>query len=112
MLRLPESLRAWQSPEFAAVLQRELAAQSAGELPLQRGMAGGSHALDEFSVMVIGAAEDGDCILARVGVFFSGVIAGCNCADDPTPVEPQHEYCELRLAIDRRTATVAVTLLD
>ena len=59
--------------------------------------------------MVIGASEEAGLIRARVGVFFHGVIAGCSCADDPTPVEPQQEYCELELAIDRSTGAVTIS---
>jgi hypothetical protein len=46
-----------------------------------------------------------------VGVFFSGIITGCSCADDPTPVETQNEYCELLFAIDKATAETTITLL-
>jgi hypothetical protein len=56
--------------------------------------------------MVIASEADGDRIRVRVGVFFSGIVAGCSCADDPTPVEAQNEYCELLVDIDRR-ATAA-----
>jgi len=40
-------------------------------------------------------------IQVRLGVFFSGVITGCSCADDLTPIKPQDEYGELHLVIDR-----------
>lgn len=112
MIRLPESLHAWNTPAFAAALKRELEAQ-ARELPLQGAVATTSMALDDaVSVMFIGAADEGDAIRARVGVFFSGIVAGCSCADDPTPVEPQNEYCELLLLIDKATGEVAASLAE
>lgn len=61
--------------------------------------------------MVLGASDDPGFIHARVGVFFTGIIAGCSCADDPTPVDTQNEYCELRLTIAKATAEAAVTPL-
>jgi hypothetical protein len=55
------------------------------------------------------AAESGITVIrARVGVFFSGIVAGCRCADDPTPVEPQDEYCEFQFEIDRATDRAAI----
>jgi hypothetical protein len=112
MIRLPAALDAWNSPQFMAVLKREIEQLGAGQLPLQQGLTASSHALDDgFDAMIISADDDAGFIRARVGVFFSGVITGCSCADDPTPVEPQNEYCEMIFAIDKATAETTVTLL-
>lgn len=111
MLHLPASLAAWGSPAFADVLKREIAGQ-ASALPLQQALSASSAALDgSIEIMLIGAREENGRIQAKVGVFFSGIVAGCSCADDPTPVAPQPEYCELLLTIDRTTAATSVTLL-
>lgn len=110
MLHLPDSLRAWGTPGFAAALQRELAQQS-DALPLQQGLTMTSHVSDgRIEVMLLGAEEAPDAIHVRVGIFFAGVVAGCNCADDPTPVTPQPEYCELQLDIDMTTAKTTAVL--
>jgi len=112
MLRLPDSLRAWGSPAFAATLKRELEPLGA-ELPLQRGLAAGSVALDErIEVMYLGADEEPERLRVRVGVFFAGILAGCSCAGDPTPVEPQNEYCELELVIDKASGEAQATVTD
>lgn len=112
MIRLPAALDAWNSPQFMAVLKREIERLGGGQLPLQQGLTASSHALDDrFEAMIIGAADESGFIRAKVGVFFSGIITGCSCADDPTPVEPQNEYCELLFAIDKATAETTVTLL-
>lgn len=132
MITLPESLNAWNTPEFETVLKRELArlgggqaggkaagqyvtqyvGQYVGELPLQQGLSVSSYALDEpIQVLIQRTWEEDGRIHARVGVFYSGLIAGCSCADDPTPTEAQNEYCELLVAIDRTTAAAEVTLL-
>jgi len=112
MIRLPTALNAWNSPQFMAVLKREIEQLDGGLLPLQQGLTASSHALDDrFDAMIIGATEESGFIRARVGVFFSGLITGCSCADDPTPVEPQSEYCELLFAIDKATAEATVTIL-
>jgi hypothetical protein len=109
VLRLPAALAAWNTPAFNDTLKRELEAAGPAALPLQQCLTASSYALDDgCSVMILGADEDADAIRARVGVFFHGIIAGCSCADDPTPVEPQPEYCELEIRIDRGSGDAAV----
>jgi hypothetical protein len=111
MIHLPESLGAWNSPAFEGVLKRELECLGAGRLPLQQGLTVSSVALDDgCEVMVIGVADDTVGIRAKVGVFFSGLVAGCSCADDPTPVAAQSEYCELLVVIDKVTAEASVAV--
>jgi len=114
MIRLSRTLQAWGRPDFRAVLKAEIEQLEASQLPLQQGLSASSHVLDDkFSVMVIGVDDEDDVatIRVRVGIFFSGVIAGCSCADDPTPVEAQNEYCEMQLSIDRRTAEATFAVL-
>jgi hypothetical protein len=112
MIRLTKALRTWGTHEFTAVLKKEIEAFDAEQLPLQQGLSAGSYALgDKFEAMVISAHEQDGFIRARLGVFYSGIVAGCSCADDPTPVEPQPEYCEVQVDIDRKTAEATIVLL-
>jgi len=112
MIRLEKSRNAWGSPAFDATLAEELR-QARSALPLQRGLSSTSHALDDkLEVMVLRSFEDGDYIRAKVGLFYQGIIAGCSCADDPTPVEAQNEYCEALVTIHRPTAAATLTLTD
>lgn len=109
---LPRSLLAWSSPHFKDVLKQEIESLGPGHLPLQQGLSASSYALDDkVEVMIISIADAPGLILAHVGIFFSGIIAGCSCPGDPTPVEPQSEYCEVRLAIDKTTAEATVATL-
>ncbi len=112
MIRMTEALNAWGSPAFEAALKQSLVALTPDQLPLQQGLSMSSHALaGSIEPMIIGVTEADGRIRAKVGVFFSGVIAGCSCADDPTPVSEQIEYCVLRVEIDRTTAATTITLL-
>lgn len=112
MIHLPKALRAWQTPEFRAVLKMELQQLEAGALPLQEGLSQSSHANpDSLEVVIIGAAEAAEHINVRAGLFYTGIIAGCSCADDPTPVDEINEHCEVRLEIDKQTGWTSVTLL-
>jgi len=111
MIVLAESLKSWNTSGFAGTLKRELQALDAGHLPLQKGLSATSYALDDKpEIIFLSAADDQSGIRAKVGVFFSGIVAGCSCADDPTPVEPQSEYCELEVRIDKATAQATIAL--
>ncbi len=112
MLRLTKVFSAWGTPEFTDVLKKEIEQLDAVHLPLQQGLSASSYALDDkFSVMILGVSEEPGFIHARAGIFYSGIIAGCSCADDPTPVNELNEYCEVQLDIDKKTAETKIALL-
>jgi hypothetical protein len=112
ILRLPQALGAWGTPAFKAVLKGELEQLDPQAFPLQEGLSLSSYALyDKISAVVIAASDTADQIQIKAGIFYAGVIAGCSCADDPTPVEPQIEYCEVMIDIDKGTGEATVSLL-
>jgi hypothetical protein len=112
MIRFIDALNAWGTPDFNAILRQEIERLTADQLPLQQGLSTGSHALDNrLRAMIISAADKGNTIRARAGIFYTGIIAGCSCADDPTPVNEENEYCEVQLDIDKATAATTVVLL-
>ncbi|OYY94204.1 MAG: hypothetical protein B7Y41_07735 [Hydrogenophilales bacterium 28-61-23] len=112
MIFLPDTLSAWQTPEFNAVFKNEVRHLDADCLPLQQGLTQSSHANpDSVSAMLLAATEQADCLQIRAGLFYTGIIAGCSCADDPTPVDEINEYCEVRFDIDKLTGAATVTLL-
>jgi hypothetical protein len=112
MMLLPKAIASWGGADFPAALAREIEQLDPYLLPLQQGLSATSVAVPEgFKVIFLGAEEAGAAIHARVGIFYAGIIAGCSCADDPTPVEPQTEYCELRFEIDRASGQAMVYLL-
>ena len=113
MMKLYKALGAWQSPEFNTVLQTEIEALDAALLPLQQGMSHSSYTSgNKFEVMIISVADEAGLIRVKAGIFYSGVIAGCNCADDPTPMDEQPEYCEIELLIDKATAETNISLIE
>jgi hypothetical protein len=64
-----------------------------------------------FQALIISVREDAGVIRVKAGMFYTGVIAGCSCADDPTPIDELTEYCVVQFDIDRATAATTVTLL-
>lgn len=113
MIRLDRALQVWGTPRFNDVLKNEIEAIDPGLLPLQQGLTATSYARQKsVSAMVINATEEAQVVHAKVGIFFSGIIAGSCCADDPTPVEDQNEYCVMRFDIDKRSAETSVVVVD
>lgn len=112
MIHLPKALDAWGTPGFRDVLKQEIEQLDAGLLPLQQGLSTGSHVTARpFQAMILGVREEAGLIRVRAGIFYTGVIAGCSCEDDPSPVNEENEYCEVEFDIDSTTAETAVTLL-
>ena len=114
MLLLKESLAAWGDPSFSDIFKSEVEQLRHEDLPLQQGLSLSSYVSSDepFRVMVINSSEDAGQIRIKAGVFYSGIIAGCSCADDPTPTDVQAEYCDLEFRIDKESAETQVTLLS
>lgn len=105
MIRLEKTLRAWGTPEFKGVFKQELAQLGNASLHLQQALAAGSHVTDAPpTVLVIRVEETPASIRIHAGIFFTSIIAGCSCADDPTPLDEYTEHCEMAVEIDRVTA--------
>ena len=112
MVVLKESARSWGTPAFNDAFKAEVEQLAHEQLPLQQGLSLSSVVSGEpFRVMVISSREEGDRLRIKAGIFYSGIIAGCSCADDPTPTDVQAEYCDVEFLIDRNTGESAISLL-
>ncbi|VAW53208.1 hypothetical protein MNBD_GAMMA05-1133 [hydrothermal vent metagenome] len=112
MLYLKQSIKAWDTDSFKDVLIKELRSIDASLLPLQQGLSYSNFAVgDNISAIILCTEDNNGQLQVKAGLFYSGIIAGCNCADDPTPVDEINEYCEVLLAIDKKTALTTVSLI-
>ena len=69
---------------LADCLRSALASLPSGSLPLQAACEQGGLVDDsDISVSVLGITRTREATVARVGVFFTEVVGGCNCHDDP-----------------------------
>jgi len=113
MFYLTKSLQAWHSDTFKNVLKKELCSINSDLLPLQQGLTQSSYAIGKnLSASVLRVESDNNYIIVKAGLFYTGVIAGCNCADDPTPIDEINEYCDVLLRINKKTAETTVILID
>jgi len=112
MLQLPNSLNAFNDPTFEKSLKKEIEQFDAKLLPLQQGLSTGGYALyDSFKVMIIGVVDGSECFQVKAGIFYHGVVAGCSCADDPSPTDVTTEYCEVVFEVDRDSGVATVALV-
>lgn len=113
MFNMPLSLKAWNTDSFDSTFKHEILSLNTDLLPLQQGLRNGSYAIsDRLAVIILNTEHDNRSITIKAGLFYNGVIAGCNCADDPTPIDETNEYCEVLVCIDRQTAHGAIELTD
>jgi len=112
MLTLAKSLKAWQSDSFTETFKSEVSKLDHRYLPLQQGLSLSSYVSDDKPSAVINrTAEDDANIHIYAGIFYTGIIAGCSCSDDPTPQDTQNEYCELHFSINKHTAETTINLI-
>lgn len=82
-------------------------------LPLQQGLSLSSYVgKSPVSAIILNTTEKTDSIQIKTGIFYTGIIAGCSCSDDPSPTDEQNEYCEVQFTINKDTAETTVTLLN
>lgn len=112
MICLPQSAKAWGTEAFADTFKAEVEQLPRDILPLQQGLSLSSYVSDEpFRVMVIHTQDEQGQLRIKAGVFYSGIIAGCSCSDDPTPTDVQAEYCDLEFVIRIDSGEASITLL-
>ena len=111
-MQLSKSLNAWNTPVFKEILKQEIQSLHGKLLPLQQALSHSSYANeDNFSVVILKVSDGESSICVKSGIFYTGLIPGCSCADDPTPNNETAEYCEVEFEIDKSTAQTRVRLL-
>lgn len=112
MIEFDKSLQAWGSPHFKDTLKQEIEQLDSAMLPLQQGLSQGNNVVENsHSAMILSITETDTSIHAKTGIFFTGLVTGCHCSDDPSPDNELPEYCELMLDINKDTAETNIALL-
>ena len=112
-MQLSKSLNAWNTPAFEEIVKQEIQCLDGKLLPLQQGLSHSSYACEgNFSVVILGVSDGETSICVKTGIFYTGLIPGCSCADDPSPDNEYAEYCEVEFTIDKATAETSVRLLS
>ena len=111
-MQLDTVLDAWGTVAFETILKHEITQMDIDQLPLQLALSQSSYTDGvDRKILIMSVTEGATFIRAKAGIFYSGIIPGCSCADDPTPMSSLTEYCEVQFDIDKITAKTTVTLL-
>jgi hypothetical protein len=113
MIILKKSLAAWKTDYFKQVLCEEIGMLDETSLPLQEGLSRSNYADgSDLSVLVLNISETNVQIRVKAGIFYQGMITGCNCSDDPSVMVSNIEYCEVRFELNKKTAKTNIVLLE
>jgi len=112
MLKLSKALKNKHSPDYKKILKNVIQNIDPNLLPLQQGLSLSSYVgKTPFSAVILKVSEDTNTVQIKAGIFYTGIISGCSCSDDPSPTDEQNEYCDLLFTIDKLTAETRITLL-
>jgi hypothetical protein len=104
------ALRDWGTEQFNQSLKVELKALGAGHLPLHGGTNQGGWVDDsDLDVTVISARDSGQAIKVRLSVFFTEVVGGCSCGDDPFGLPA---CCTLQVTIEKQTGIAGFEVIE
>ncbi len=108
MPKFINALKNWNTEQFSQTLKHEIEALEPGSLPLYKGLTqGGQVDDDNITATVMSTIDDENVIQAKVGVFFTEIVGGCSCGDDPMS---QNVYCEMQFRIDKTTADTEINV--
>ncbi len=109
-MQLTNALKHWGSTEFEQTLKSELENLPTGTLPLQQATCQGGIVDDSnISASILGSEDHDKEIRIRAGIFFTEIVAGCNCSEPPMET---NGYCFLEVVIDKTDAEMRVTVLS
>ena len=112
-MKLSKTLQFWGQADFKNILKDEIQSIDPILLPLQQGLSLSSYVgKTPFSVVILNVTEETNTLNIKTGIFYTGIIAGCSCSDDPSPTDEQNEYCEILFSINKKSAGTDITLLD
>lgn len=110
MTHFHHSLRNWNTAAFQQTLKTDIANVPAGTLPLDKAVAQGGFVDDSrIETTILAVTEDTRHIFARVGIFFTEIVACCGCGDEP---QHTHAYCVMQINIDKATAEVQFAVVQ
>lgn len=113
MLNLTLTAQASISSDAKTIAKNEIENIEPSFLPLQQGLSHSSYVGNApINAVILNLSEENNIISVKTGIFYTGIIAGCSCSDDPSPTDEQNEYCELLFEINKSTAETTVKLLD
>ncbi len=102
MIRFDKVLKSWGSEDFTEQLQQTICALG-DALPLKDCCKhSGVIDFETIKPIILSSAESDSSVQIKLGVFFSEILSGCACSDDPSQAQMlENGYCELEMLIDK-----------
>lgn len=111
IVTLTDSVKAWGTENFKFIFLQEVTSLGNKYLPLQQGLTSSSVALDDSLKLIIISSNNNDTsVTFKLGAFYTGIISGCSCSDDPTPTDVVNEYCEFKIKLDLTSGEACISL--
>ena len=111
MFTLQKSLDDWNTPTFENTFKAEVRNLDKELLPLQKSLLFSSYVSNEkISPVVMSSSASTTHLLIKTTIFFTGIIAGCSCSDNPGPQDTQQESCDVLFRINLNNAETQVEL--
>lgn len=108
MLTLTHTTQEHHPDALIRALKQELESGAGAALPLEKGATEGGYCDPaNLEVTVLGVEQNETTLQARIGVFFTEIVANCSCGDEPVE---KPAYCQMTLTIDRDTGETVVSV--
>lgn len=102
VINLQNVMDSWGTTVFENCLIDEIMALKTGVLPLQQCLRQGDMAAEQANkVSVLSCDETDESIRVKLAVFFTEIISGCSCGDEPAMLDG---YGEVVLIIDKQSS--------
>jgi len=112
MFTLQKSLQAWDKKNFNNTFKSEVSTLDKQLLPLQKGLQLSSYvSAEKITPVILASSANTTHLLIKTTIFYTGIIAGCSCSDDPSPQDTQQESCDLLFHINRHNGETSIELV-
>lgn len=110
MKKIFNSIKHWPDESVKQEIKLELLNLEPGSLPLHLATTqGGIVNESNLGLTILSCSDMTDDIVIKAGVFFTEVIGGCNCDDDPIEIPA---YCLISISINKTTAHAVFNLIE
>jgi len=104
------ALKSWGTDSFSTELLNDIMSLKTGVMPLQQGLTQGDMASEHpTNVSLLSYHDSEENIVAKLAVFFTEIISGCSCGDDPGII---NGYCEMQLTINKQSGEGVFQVTD
>jgi len=111
-INLKNVVSEWGCSNFHSIIKSELEQLDIDQLQLQKGLSFSNFALNtDVKIIILNSTIKDKIISIKAGVFYTGIVAGCNCSDDPSPIDKQNEYCEILVSINNESGNTTIDLV-